>query len=274
MKKLLGLVLSAVLSSTAMAEEPIIIIGASYANASTPINDNLDAPLGGVSVALGSFLSLGNGLVRNRSLSGHVINEAQAGATSFDRIACNPACTPDVMWQGYDKQFTKALKRVTALDPVTGDIAVLNAKYVVIALPNDCLHSDAFGVPQADTSPCTTQQMNESADRLIAVGQRAVDLGMTPIYPIPPTYEQLDLELFYTMFGLNWAADKANYDELVSIRTARIEAELPEAAQVNAWKRFVHIGDGIHPDQKSVIFAAKKIARFIKKQDRRDAKND
>jgi len=155
MKKFCGLLLSlavSAVSTTAVAEEPILVIGASFANGAMPFNDNLDAPLGGISIGLGSYLSLGNALVRESSLSGHVINEAQAGATTFDRQTCNPDCTPDVIWQGYDKQFTKALARVTLRDPGTGDITVLNSKYVVITLSNDCLHSDAFGIPQKKLS--------------------------------------------------------------------------------------------------------------------------
>ncbi|NQY33447.1 MAG: SGNH/GDSL hydrolase family protein [Alteromonadaceae bacterium] len=264
MKNILVLLFTVVMSSSVFAEQPVLVVGASFANASTPFNDELNAPLGGVAVGMGSFLSLGNGLVRNQSLSGHVINEAQAGATTFDRMVCNPTCNPEVIWQGYDKQLTKALARVTLRDPQTGDITSINAKYVIITMPNDCLHSDAFGIPQNETSPCTTTEINTSTDNLIALGQRILDLSLTPIFNIPPTYEQMDLPLFQSLFGLSWAVDKDGYDELVNNRLTRIEAELPDAVLLKVWKQFVHLGDGIHPDQKSVTRAAKHIARFIK----------
>jgi len=276
MKKLLALALSVCfcgITSQAVAhdkpQEPLLIIGASFANGTTPFNDALNAPLGGISVGFGSYLSLGDALVRERRLTGHVINEAQGGATTFDRIVCNPACDDSVSWQSYDKQLTKALARVTMRD-ANGDIVSINAKHVIIAMPNDCLHSDAFGVPQDEATPCTTDDINASIDRMIAVGQRVIDLGLTPIFPIPPKYEQLDLPYFQSAFGLNWAADKANYDELTTTRVDRIAIELPDAVQLDAWKRFTHLGDGIHPDRKSVKSAARIIARFIRKDSRQN----
>ncbi|MFT4926945.1 MAG: hypothetical protein ACI8WB_003045 [Phenylobacterium sp.] len=271
MKKFIGLSLSllvSAMSTVAVAEEPILVIGASYADGSTPFNDNLDAPLGGTSVGLGSYLSLGNALARERSLSGHVINEAQGGATTFDRQACNPSCTPDVMWQGYDKQFTKALARVTVRDPGTGDITILNSKYVVITLSNDCLHSDAFGIPQNQTQQCTADDINDHVDRLVALGQRILDTGLTPIYLDAPTYDDLDLPLAESLFGLEWMIDQPTYEALGTVRHDRIEVELPEAVQLNAWKGFEHMGDGLHPTDKSTRKAAKRIARFIGKNDR------
>jgi lysophospholipase L1-like esterase len=261
MNKLL-LVLYCVVSFSAFAEKPVLIIGASYANASTPINDNLDAPLGGIAVGLGDFLSLGNALVRNRKLSGHVINEAQAGATTLDRIACNPVCVQGVEWQGYDKQLTKALSRVSFGVP-----AIINADYVIISFANDCLHSDAFGIEQGDTAPCEIAEINALADRYIALGQRILGLGLTPVFIKAPTYEQLDLQLFAQLAGLLWATDKSHYDELTSVVQSRIENELPDAVQLNAWKKFAHLGDGIHPNRKSTVRAAKHIAKFVRKQE-------
>ncbi|GAM09592.1 hypothetical protein OR1_01872 [Geobacter sp. OR-1] len=58
---------------------PLLVIGASYENGKTPINDSLAAPFGGVAVNLGSYLSLGDALVRTESLNGMVINEAHGG---------------------------------------------------------------------------------------------------------------------------------------------------------------------------------------------------
>ena len=82
-------------ASSGSAEQPILVIGASFANGSTPFNDNLEAPLGGIAVGFGSYLSLGDALIRNSTVSGFVINEAQAGATTFDRESCLPeVCGP------------------------------------------------------------------------------------------------------------------------------------------------------------------------------------
>lgn len=270
MKKVLGLLASLVISSVsslAMAEEPILVIGASYADGRTPFNDNVEAPLGGVTVGLGSYLSLGGALVRNRTLSGHVINEAQGGATTFDRQACNPICTPDINWQGYEKQLTKALARVTARDPSTGDVVSINAKYVVITFSNDCLHSDAFGIPQSQARQCSTADINDYADRLVSLGQRILDTGLTPVFLNPPSYNDLDLPLAHSLFGLEWMIEESVYEELFETRHARIAAELPGAVQLDAWKGFEHMGDGLHPNARSVKKAAKRIARFIRKND-------
>lgn len=255
MKKVLFfLVMIAFSVSAFSADKPLLIIGASYANASVPFNDNLQAPLGGIAVDFGSYLSLGNALVRTPLLDGHVINEAQAGATTFDRIACNPVCDSLIQWQGYDKQLTKALGRVT----VPG--GTVNADYVVVTTANDCLHSDAFGIPQQDATPCTEAEMNATLDILIAVGQRALDAGVTPIYDIMPEWGSLDLPYFQTAFGLSWAINEAGYNKLRTLHQSRIASELPNAIQVDMWKNFEHRGDGIHPTDLTVKRAAMRIA--------------
>lgn len=253
-----------------MAEAPILIIGASFANGNTPIDDNLNAPLGGISVGFGSYLSLGNALVRNPKLSGNVINEAQAGATTFTRIACNPVCVPGVEWQSYDIQLTKALKRVSF--PPLG---ILNAKYVFISFSNDCLHSDAFGVDMTTTSQCSVNEMELHADTMVALGQRAVAEGLIPVFLKVPNYDDFDLVKFQAAAGLLWVQDKANYEQLTDIRRQRITNEVPEAVLLEIWKRYRPLDDdGLHPDTKTVKRAAKVIARFIKRNDRIDDQND
>lgn len=260
MKKLVVTFFSIILSFSVMAESPILVIGASFANGNTPLNDNLDGPVGGISVGLGAYLSLGDALVRNPKLSGHVINEAQAGASTFSRVSCNPVCGNSAIWQSYDIQLTKALKRVSAP-------GLLNAQYVVISLANDCLHSDAFGIDMSLTSPCTVTQMNEHADRMVALGQRAVAEGLTPIFLKYPDYDSFDMPLVQTLFGFNWVQSKANYEQMTDIREARIEAEVAGAVQLEVWKNFTHVGDGLHPDAKTARKAANRIARFIRRND-------
>lgn len=258
-----ALLLSFSVSATDKSQEaPLLVIGASYANASTPFFSDLQAPLGGTSVNLGTYLSLGNALVRDLRLSGHVINEAQAGATSFDRLACFPG--PDCIgpgWEGLNKQLTKALARVTGPEGPT-------AKYIVIAKGNDCMHPDAFGIPMVETSECTLEQMNESIDYFIAAGQRALALGITPIYNEKVPYENLDLETFRVALGWDWIVGEASYNEYEDLRLSRIKQELPQAIIVDAWKGFDHLGDGLHPDRKTTVKAAKRIAKAIKRHQR------
>jgi hypothetical protein len=179
-------------SLNAAASEPaILVIGASMSEAKVPFNDDMKAPLGGISVALGSYLSLGNALVKDPRLPGYVINEAQAGATTFDRSGCNPGPECVDGWQGYEKQLQMALARVTI--PMVPPIR--NARHVVITIANDCLHSDAFGIPQDQTAPCDYAQMNVYIDSLLAVGQQALDAGITPIYDFYPPYSTFDMHL-------------------------------------------------------------------------------
>ncbi|AWB65739.1 hypothetical protein C2869_04480 [Saccharobesus litoralis] len=258
------------LSSTAFAnskqdENAILVIGASYGNASTPFISGMQAPLGGIAVNSGRYLALGDALVRERSLSGHVINEAQAGATSFDRLACFPG--PECVgpgWQGFDKQLTKALARVTAGPDIFAD-------YVLILRGNDCNHPDAFGIPMDQTSECTVEQINQSVDNMIAVGQRAIDLGITPIYGTAPAYQNLDLPLFRDTLGWDWIVSEYAYNLYGSIYKSRIQAELPSAIFLdNMWQGFEHLGDGLHPNDKTTRKAAKRIAKAIKKHQKQN----
>lgn len=239
---------------------PLLIIGASYAEAKTPFANGV-APLGGVAVALGSYLSLGNALVRTNKLPGYVINEAQAGATSFARQACAPgaaSCGP-AGWDSYQTQLERAIARVA----VPPELTTLNAKYVVIVKPNDCMHADAFGIPQALAQPCTLADMNASVDRMVAAGQYAVSRGLTPIYDIMPQYDALDLPLFHTRYGLQWVISESDYNTFRTLHMTRIRNELPEAIVLDIWKDFVHVGDGLHPNAETNGRAANIIAKKL-----------
>lgn len=246
------------------SDMPILVIGASYDNGTTPINDALAAPLGGISVNLGSYLGLGDALVRTDSLNGFVINEAQAGATTYDRAAClSDYCLP-IYWQGYEKQFQKALMRVAAPNPANPQQPLFyNAKYLVIGIANDCLHADAFGVPQSQSTPCGSAEFNAYVDRLVAVGQQALSVGITPVYTAYPKYENLDLPLAKQLYGLYWIIDEQSFNEMRDLHRNRLAGELPGAIVVDAWQHFQHMGDGLHPDIKSVVSAARKVAVTI-----------
>ncbi|MDX8399052.1 MAG: hypothetical protein R8K20_02240 [Gallionellaceae bacterium] len=240
-------------------DKPLLVIGASYSDGRLPFNDALLAPLFGISVGMGSYLSLGDALIKDPRLPGYVINEAQAGATTFERPDCNPiqGCNAG-LWQGYGTQLSKATARVT----LPGTNTVL-AKYVVITTANDCLHSNAFGIPQDLSSPCTQSEMNAYVDRLIAVGQQALNAGLTPIYDVAPAYTDLDLPLAAKLFGLIWIADSVSYNAMRDLRIARIPAELPGAVVLDMWASFQHMGDGLHPNDKTARKAAAIIAQYI-----------
>lgn len=273
LKKWMGLALTALALQPAMAtpsssispsQLPLLVIGASYGEGKTPFNNGV-APLGGISVGFGSYLSVGQALTRIHSLPGYVINEAQGGATTFARAYCAPGastCGP-ATWDSYSTQLQKALARV-AQPP---NFNTYNAKYVVIMMPNDCLHADAFGIPQASSQPCSPAQMNQVADRLVAVGNQARAAGLKPVFDVMPRYKQLNLPLFRDSFGLAWVIGEADYNTLRNLTSSRIRSEVPGAIVLDVWKDFVHIGDGIHPDPETARKAAHIIAKELLQRD-------
>lgn len=244
---------------------PLLLIGASYAEGKTPFNNGI-APLGGTSVGLGSYLSLGQALTRENTLPGYVINEGEAGATTFARQACPPTASRCVAagWNSYQTMLQRALARV-AMPPA---FSQYNARYVAIITANDCLHSGAIGVPQGQASQCTLADMNAVADRLIAVGQFAQSKGLTPIYDVLPAYTKLNLPLFQQLNGQVWVIGENDYNQLRNTVRSRIEAAMPDALVVDIWKDFKHIGDGIHPDPKTSRRAAELLAKAIRRHAR------
>ncbi|KZN34332.1 hypothetical protein N480_22270 [Pseudoalteromonas luteoviolacea S2607] len=250
-------------------EAPLLLIGASFANATMPYFDNLQAPLGGIAINGGRYLSLGNALIRERRLSGHLINEGQAGATTFDRLTCFPG--PECVgpgWEGYEKQLTKALSRVkTAQGNYT-------AKYIVIIRGNDCNHPDAFGIPMAETSECSIEQMHQYTDTFVSVAKRALAAGVTPIFSSPPKYENIDWETLRQRFNWPWIVSKDNYEQFADIRLSRLQQEVPEALFLNIWKGFTPMDDGLHPDRKTMQRAAKRIAKAIKRHQKQQSSTE
>jgi len=254
---------SAVRGST----DALLVIGSSYAKGTTRLDDNQLGSLAGLSVGSGGYLSLGDALVRERSLNGLVINEANVGNTTFDRYSCLAyECLPFGKLLGYQAQFENALKRVAIYDLNAPElITEYNAKYLLIGVPNDCIHSDAFGVPQVDTHPCTQKEINELADNVIEIANQAESLGIIAIIPILPKYESLDLDIVQQGLGLKWVVNEYQYNDIRDTLVLRFENELENALIVDIWKKFKHRGDGIHPNRKTVRKAARHISRIIRK---------
>ncbi len=248
-----------------LGDSPILVIGASYASGKLPFNDDLVAPFGGGAVGFGSYLSLGDALIKKGAF---VINEAQAGATSFDRPFCvTDACLPGG-WQGYSTQLQKAAARVAVPNPLDpAQIVGLNAAYVYIGLPNDCLHSGAAGIPQQDSAPCTPDEVSAYVDRMVAVGHQAQAMGLVPLYPLYPDYAALDLDLAMAMTGLSWVASEAQYCDMADTYEARISAEVPGALVVDVWKNFENLGDGLHPTPKRARRAAARVLNAIEQSE-------
>ncbi|AJQ95527.1 hypothetical protein [Gynuella sunshinyii] len=238
--------------------KPILVIGGSLGNGSTPFNDGLTSPLMGASVGQGSYLSIGDALIRSPLYNGFVINEAEAGGTTIARHSCRYSLYGNVCGEGkfssYSTQLKRAIARVT---PVTG--GAINADFVVITPPNDCLHSDSQGIPEIQAVYCAEADWEALADRLIAVGQEALAMGLKPVYLAYPEESGVDLELFASTSGLIWTISSADYIKMRETVHGRIAHDLPAALISNGWGDFHHIGDGIHPDIRSSRLAARQI---------------
>ena len=248
------------------SSDAIIIIGSSYANNKTRLDDSNQGSLLGLSVGSGSYFSLGDALIRNTLLNGLVINEANVGSTTFNRFSClTTQCLPFGQLLGYEQQFENALKRVAIYSPESPQkIIGYNAKFVIISMSNDCIHSDAFGIPQQDTQPCSIGDIYQSIDTIIRVVNKAEDLGLKVILPLMPAYKDLELILIKQGLGFTWVANEEQYNLIASTYKSRLTSELNNAYVVNIWKKFTHRGDGIHPNYKTANRGAKKIARLIK----------
>lgn len=236
--------------------EPILVIGGSYANGKVPFNDGLTSPLFGIAVNFASYASLGDGFIRRGY---YVVNEGQSGATTFARPGCEPgpACGPGV-WDSYDTQLQRALARVAY--PTGG----FNASYVVITVPNDCLHSAAFAVPQSQAIPCTSAEVGDAMQALVDVGSAAIQAGLTPVYVGYPRYEDVDLPLFQQLFAIQWLVTQAQYNEIALQHWTTITSQLPQAVYVaGAWHNFAHLGDGLHPTYETVLRAVWRIERRL-----------
>ncbi len=241
---------------------PVLIVGASFANGKAPFDGDLSSPLLGLSVGTGQYISLGDALIRNRTHSGYVINEAQASATTFARESCRTAlygggCST-AQSDSYQTQVLRASSRVYSLADGS-----YNAEYVVVTAPNDCLHSDAFGLPESDAQQCDEEDMQDAADRMVEVGQLILGLGMTPIFAPYPDVSNIDLELFRQSSLLEWTISPTDYQMLNNIVMTTIASDLPEALIVDYWAEYSHLGDGIHPDLATVENAANIILESI-----------
>lgn len=288
---------SGLFSPVVEKDEAILVIGASLENGGSPCTLNPDGSgvenntlfCGGVN--FGSYMPLGTALQNRLLVRGQVINEAIGGATTFPRGGY-PARLPDGSvpeeedrspfgWEqfGFNQQFMRAFGQV--LNPLT-DPPTVNARYIVIGLPNDCLHSSAFDVAPADTVPDQCAMFNpetgrtgleEVVDRLIGLGQAAIASGLTPIYTGYPPYVDgastagINLETAQALFGFPWVMSETSYNSLAADYEARIPATLGpgNVIMAGAWSpTYEHLGDGLHPSIDAAELGALRIVLAIK----------
>jgi len=109
--------------------------------------------------------------------------------------------------------------------------------------------------------------MNATVDRLVALGNFAIAKGITPIFDIYPKYEDLDLALFKSSAGVAWVIDEQGYNTLRDLVHSRLAAELPGAIQLDIWREFTHLGDGLHPNPATARKAAHLLATHLRQLD-------
>ncbi len=243
----------------------LLMIGASYESGKTRIDDDKFASLNGMAVGYGDYLALGDAYIREKMSNGLVVNEANVGNTTFNRPTClYDSCLPGGDMFGYNEQFERALLRVAIYNPE--DPTVINgynAKFLFIGIPNDCIHSDALGVPQKEARPCDIDKVNETVNGVVKVANKASDLGITPIIALHPEYHAIDLPLVKKALNLEWVANESEYNLLRNEYSKRVKTEVRNVIVLELWENFKHRGDGIHPSRQTVMKAAKKLAETI-----------
>lgn len=243
-------------SHSDIPSKPVILaIGASLINGKIPFNNGMESPLFGASTNKGDFLDLSGALYWYQQI---VINEAQAGATTFKRPGCNPECGSGY-WESYETQLSRAMARV--FDPVSGNYG---AKYVIIGISNDCLHADSFGIPMSQAVQCDTAELNTVIDELVNVGQIAMSAGIKPIYNNYPDYKDWDMSLLSNL-GIPWGISKSNFNYLKTEMKKRLNNEVPGSILLDTWNvEYARIpGDPVHPDKSTSLRGALKVIEAI-----------
>ena len=161
---------------------------------------------------------------------------------------------------GIDVELAQALgKQLGIATQVVG----YNARYVYFSLANDCIHSGAAGVPQAQSAPCSQQEIDELVDRVIEVAEDAMDVGLVPVFSRYPAYNDINLSIQAAATGLTWYANESQWNAIADTFEDRIADELPGAILVDAWRHMEVLPDGLHPTPKSANKAAKRIREAI-----------
>jgi hypothetical protein len=257
MNKFLCALITITIGTAAVAEPVLVgIIGSSYENSSPPINDAGESPFFyGMAVNSGRFNDLG----QNLSAWGidYVINEAESGATTFSRPGCSTTECTTAVWSSFDTQYSRLKART--FNPAVGKADV---DYLYMGLSNDCLHSDAFGLPQNDAVTCTNSDRDLVVAEYVRLAEQAVLDGMIPVYSTLPEYDSLNLPALEAL-GIVWTVDKWRYSVL-RYQLYNALTMVPGTVVLCDTYDNIQVGwDGIHPTQQSMNLAGKRVARAI-----------
>lgn len=253
----LNLLFSEVVSNDNDEDKPLIMaIGASFVEPKIPFNVGMTTPFFGGCINSCDMLGLADALKWQQYL---VVSEAQGGATTFERNGCNPECI-EGHWDSYETQLFRALARVYDQSSDT-----LQSKYLIVGIPNDCIHPDAFGVPINKARKCTTEDLDAVISRLISIGQIALDVGVVPLFSNYPDYASWDMDLLTEVYNLPWGIPENDFNYLKGQLKSRLISELPGAVLVDTWgEGFERIpGDPLHPNKETSLRAVDKILNAI-----------
>ena len=197
----------------------------------------------GVGFAGCSYEALEKKLTKHRKLSkmGFTVQSAaQAGSLSHD--------VPGTDWLGFTSQLEQLNMTTYWFD------GVQRLKYLVVSIPNDCLHS----------LPCTEQDMQAYIDNIKATVAMATQAGVTVIVNGYPAWKDLDLHATAMAFGLMNLISAEDYNTLSEMHESQLSS-IPGVVYLKVWKDNFATVDGLHPVEESQLRAADIIARTIKK---------
>ena len=230
---------------TAITKKPLLMAGASLAKPHAQFRNGIDNAIP-FSTNFGSYVSLEGAMWRKDFI---VMNMGIGGSNIVD-YQTNIFGYPDTV-EGIKTQVERALLMV--LNPFTSEY---NADYFVVLWGNENLHQ------LVQENPSDEAQINAYIDEYVAIGLDLISKGITPIFTKYPDWGVMDVSGFLA-FGATWVIDEPTWNLMQSLYESRLVAEVPGAIMVDAWKDYTNLGDGVHPDEASMMAAAIAIEQAI-----------
>ena len=230
---------------TEITQKPILMTGASLTKPHAQFREgaNNAIPFGTNS---GSYVSLEGAMWRK----GHIVVNMGIGGSTVENYDTAIFGYADTI-EGLNSQIERA--KVVVFNELTQEY---NADYAIVVWGNEHMHSLVQG------NPSSIADINAAIDIYVAMGNHLLSLGITPIFTKYPDFGVMDLSGFLN-FGATWVIDEPTWDTLQNLYETRLVAEVPGCIMVNAWKNYTNLGDGVHPDEKSMMRAARKITNAI-----------
>lgn len=136
-----------------------------------------------------------------------------------------------------------------------------NLDVAVITQFNDCLHTIAGICDEQDILAGPVQNVVDTVNYLQANGVKVFVTNLVK-------YEDFDMPLVEAVFSQIIPGFEVATEEQYNLYVETFESEvssLPGVTMIDIWKRFEHIGDGLHPDHKSRQKASNILHKAIRK---------